>query len=201
MVKRNLFFAALFFATMALSSISSAAQIAVSNVTASSTFGTYSLSNLTNGSGLTGSLHSGDWTTKWLTNQNDPGTLVFDLGFAYDLTSSSIWNYGNGCCGAGRSVKDLGVEASLDGITYFNIGSFLLNQPVGDPFAAESISLITTAQFVRFNLNSNYGDSYTGLSEVQFFGEAASVSEASSIALLGLGLMGLGISRRKKKML
>lgn len=173
-----------------------AAPITVSSVTASGTFSSYNVNNLINGSGLSGGLHSGLYTGKWLTNGTVTGSLVFDLGAVFDVTNSSIWNYGNGCCGAGRSVKNLAVEGSLDGVTYFDVGSFILTQPVGDPFAAESIALNETARYFRFNLQSNYGDSYTGLSEVQFNGSEAAVPEPATLALVALGLIGFAARRR-----
>lgn len=176
-----------------------AGLISVSNVTASSTFGsTYNPDNLINGSGLVGSLHSGDWTNKWMTNSTVTGSLLFDFGSVFALSESSIWNYGNGCCDENRSVKDLSVESSIDGITFFSVGDFTLNKPIGDPFASETITLNTSAQYVRFNLNSNYGSSFTGLSEVQFSGTTTNIPEPATLILLSLGLAGIGFSRKKK---
>ncbi|AEE22473.1 PEP-CTERM sorting domain-containing protein [Paraglaciecola chathamensis] len=174
-----------------------AGLIPVSEVTASSTFYSYSTDNLVSGSGLSGNTHDGNWENKWLANETVTGTLVFNFGSIFDISSSSIWNYGGGCCGTTRSVKDLGIEASLDGITYSSIGSFILNQSTDPLILADTIFLDTTAQYIKFNLNSNYGANYTGLSEVQFNGVAASVSEPTSIALLTLGLAGIGFSRKK----
>ncbi|GAA0856680.1 discoidin domain-containing protein [Aliiglaciecola litoralis] len=184
--------------TYLIASSVNAGVISISNVTASSTWSTYNVDNLINGSGLIGSLHSGEYTGKWMTNNTVTGSLLFDFGSVFDLTSSSIWNYGNGCCGIDRSVKDLSAEYSIDGITFFAIGDFILNQPVGDPFASETIALNASAQYIRFNLNSNYGSAYTGLSEVQFNGTAAAVPEPTSFVLLALGIAGLGFSRKKK---
>lgn len=180
-------------------SIAQAVPIAVTNVTPSSTFYTYNPVNLTNGSGLTGNLHSGDWQNKWMTDETVTGSVIFDLGSVFDVGSSSVWNYGGGCCGAGRSVKDLSVEASVNGVTYFNVGDFVLDQVPTDPIPSQSIALNVTAQFFRFNLNSNYGDTYTGLSEVQFFeGSVVRVPAPATLMLLGLGLAGVGYQRRKQ---
>lgn len=177
-----------------------AAPITISSVTASDTFFTYDVANLINGSGLSGGLHSGDYTSKWLTNGTVTGSLIFDLGTTYNISSSTIWNYGNGCCGEGRSVKDLVVEGSIDGISYFNIGNFVLHQPAGDPFAGESIALGDIARYVRFDLNSNYGDTYTGLSEVQFAGVATNaVPEPTMPALIAISLLGIAATRRRRQ--
>lgn len=175
----------------------SAAPISVSSVTASSTFFTYNSINLINGNGLSGNLHSGDYTTKWMTNNTSTGWLVFDLGGVYNVASSSVWNYGNGCCGADRSTRDLGVQGSFDGISYFDIASFVLSQPIGDPFLGEVLSLNSTARYFRFNLNSNYGSSYVGLSEVQF--EGGVVPEPAELALFAIALAGLAAVRARKQ--
>lgn len=176
---------------------SHAAEISVVTVTPSSTFYTYNVNNLINGSGLTGNLHSGDWTTKWITNGTTTGSLTFDLGSLFSVGSTDIWNYGPGCCGNGRSVKDLGISFSTDGISYSSFGNFVLAQPVNDPFAAQSLNLSFNARYVQFALNSNYGDSYTGLAEVKFFTTAVPEPETYAMLLAGLGLMG-AVARRRK---
>lgn len=179
-------------------SAANAGVISVSDVTPSSTFYTYDVNNLVNGAGLSGNIHDGTWSNKWMTNQTVTGTLTFDLGTIYDISSTSIWNYGGGCCGDGRSVKDIEILTSIDGLTYSSIGSFVLSQSATASITADVIALNTTAQYIRFDLNSNYGDSYTGLSEVQFNGDAAAIPEPFSFALLALGFIGIGFSRRKK---
>lgn len=184
-------------AALLVSGVVNAGLIAVSDITASSTFSSYDVNNLINGSGLSGSSHSGDWTTKWMTNETVTGSLIFDLGATYNVYSGSIWNYGGGCCGTARSVKDLSVEVSVDGIDYFTIGDFVLGQSSEVPIYSQTIALNTTASYIKFNLNSNYGDNYTGLSEVQFTGEATTIPEPTTIALLACGLIGIGLARVK----
>ena len=73
----------------------------------------------------------------------------------------------------------------------------MLAQPTTDPFAAETLNLGFNARYVQFALNSNYGDSYSGLSEVKFFTSAVPEPETYAMFLAGLGLMG-AIARRRK---
>jgi hypothetical protein len=188
------------FAFIVAGSVSTiAAPINVASVNASSTFYSYNVNNLINGSGITGNYADGNWENKWLTDNTVTGTLLFDLGAVYDLSSTSIWNYGTGCCGNDRSVKDLGIEKSIDGISFTNIGNYVLNQPTTDSFLADIIGLNTAARYIRFDLNSNYGDDYTGLSEVQFNGAAVGVPEPATLALFALGLFGFVAARRRKQ--
>ncbi|PCJ31403.1 MAG: PEP-CTERM sorting domain-containing protein [Moraxellaceae bacterium] len=180
-----------------MASIAQAGLIQVSEVSASHTFGNYRANNLINESGLSGDLHDGGANSKWLSYRVN-GFVLFDLGAIFDISSSNIWNYGGGCCGNSRSVKDIIVEASLDGNTYFNVGSYVLNQPKDLPFGPDEILLDTTAQYIKFTLKSNYGDAnYIGLSEVKFFSELLPISAPASIVLFGLGLIGLGLLRKK----
>jgi len=191
-------FSAVALAAVAFTS-AQAAEIAVSSVTASSTFYTYNVNNLINGSGLVGANHTGDWVNKWLLNGTTTGTLTFDLGSLFKVGSSTVWNYGPGCCGEGRSVKDLGISVSTDGVNFSSSGNFVLNQVTTDPFPGQSLALNdVSARYVRFSINSNYGDTtYSGLSEVKFYGTTAvPEAETYAYALFGLGVVGVALRRR-----
>ncbi len=178
-----------------------AAEIAVSSVTASSTYYTYNVNNLINGSGLVGTDHTGDWENKWLLDSVTTGTVTFDLGSLFKVGSSTVWNYGTGCCAVERSVKDLGVSVSTDGVNFSNAGAFVLTQPTTDPFPGESLALNdVSARYVRFSINSNYGDTtYSGLSEVKFYGTAVPEAETYAYALFGLGVVGVALRRKATK--
>lgn len=186
--------------SVALASHASAA-IPVSGVTTSSTFSTYNSINLINGSGLSGALHDGNFTNKWLADTDDvTPTLTFDLGDLFNLTDTVIWNYGGGCCGATRNVNRLNIMGSTNGSTFASLGSFALSDPTSASFGGDTLTLSGVARYVRFDILSNRGDpNYTGLSEVQFNGANAAVPEPATWAMmiLGMGLVGASIRRRK----
>lgn len=178
-----------------------AAEIAVTSATASSTFFTYNVNNLINGNGLVGTDHTGAWENKWLLDSVTTGTVTFDLGSLFKVGSSTVWNYGPGCCGEGRSTKDLGISVSTDGINFSSSGNFVLNQVTTDPFPGQSLALNdVNARFVRFSINSNYGDdTYSGLSEVKFYGTAVPEAETYAYVLFGLGVVGVALRRKAIK--
>lgn len=175
-----------------------AAEIAVASVTASSTFSTYDVNNLINGNGLVGANHTGAWEGKWLLDGSTTGTLTFDLGSLFKVSSTTIWNYGPGCCGENRSVKDLGISVSTDGVNYSSSGAFVLDQASTDPFPGQNLALNdVNARYVRFSINSNYGDqTYSGLSEVKFYGTAVPEAQTYAYTLMGLGVVGLAMRRK-----
>ena len=176
-----------------------APEISISSVTPSSTFSTYNAINLINDAGMIGNLHDGNFTHKWMTDSTVTGTLVFDLGKLYAVDSTSIWNYGEGCCGNERSVRDFGISYSTNGISYTNFGNFVLQQSNANPFPGESFALGFNARYIKFSLNSNYGDEdYAGLSEVKFFGAPVPEPETYAMLLTGLCLMGAAVSRKKQ---
>ncbi len=184
--------------TSALATPAFASEIDVVNVTASSTFYTYNVNNLINGSGITGDLHSGNWATKWITNGTTTGTLTFDVGSELFIGNTTVWNYGTGCCADSRSTKDLGISYSTDGVNYTNFANVVLAMPTLNPFPGETFGLNFNARYVKFALNSNYGDGYTGLSEVKFT-TAVPEPESYAMMLAGLGLMASFVRRRKQK--
>jgi F5/8 type C domain len=191
-------------AAFSASPLSSNAAIVISSVSASSTFANYQLANLTNGSGLFGGLHSGRYQDKWLSaeGQTQP-TLTFDLGSVYALTNTSIWNYGGGCCGTDRNVKELDILLSTDGTNYNSLGMFSLSNPTTAFFGADIIGLAGNARYVRFDVLSNYGGlSFTGLSEVQFNGQAVSAVPETATWLMmiaGIGVVGSLARRRRQR--
>lgn len=190
-------------AASTLCTVASAAPVAISSVTASGTFFTYNVANLINGVGLNGdNTHTGNWQAKWMNDGGATGSLTFDFGSTVALASTIIWNYGGGCCDSNRSVKDLVIEASTDGLNYLDLGQFVLDQSDTTAIDAQVLSLgSVNARFVRFGLLSNYGGGYAGLSEVQFFadsGSNSSVPEPTALSLLAAAGLGMAAARRRK---
>lgn len=185
-------------ALLVVSSMAFASEITITSVTASSTFGYYNVTNLINGAGLSGDLHDGEWGNKWMSNAGAiPAWLIFDLGTPYSVAGTSIWNYGPGCCGNGRSTRDLTVSWSSDGGTYTPLGGFVLNQYSTVPFPADSLALGVTARYIRFDLLSTYGDGYIGLSEVKFY-DTAAVPEPGTVWLAAAGIGLIALVQRKR---
>ena len=185
---------------LAVVSTSFAGVIPVASVTASSTFSTYNVNHLIDGSGLSGGLADDNFLNMWMNSGGSTATLVFNLGAVYTLDSTSIWNYNADCCGLDRSVQSLNILVSTDDVTFSPAGSFSgLPEGTGSPIPADVLSLSGSAgQWVEFDITSNYGGNFSGLSEVQFSGEAGQVPEPASGLLLLAGMAGGFIYRRRR---
>ena len=200
----------LFFATavvLAFAAPAAAAVIQPVGVVASDTFRTYNVENLINGSGLSGGKHDTNWQAMWQSTWDDvPHYLVFDLGQQVSLQSTSIWQYAADFnfpwIETDRGVRDLGISISLDGLTFAPATDVVMERHFLDaqnrktPFAAQVFELTGDARYVRFDLNSNYGGAWTGLSEVRFSG---AIPEAATWAMMimGFGMVGGAIRRRR----
>lgn len=204
-------------ATLALPAY--AAIITPVSVTASSTQthgGYYFAENLINGSGLSDDgLHDRNFRNMWMTQLGvATAELVFNLGSVYQLASTDIWqfNYADPYPAnpytintVDRGVKDFRILTSLDGIDFTEVFNGTLARANGDPVAAQTIALNGSAQFVKFDILSNYAegtiyDPYaSGLSEVRF--NAAAVPEPATWAMMigGLGLVGASMRRRARR--
>jgi hypothetical protein len=171
--------------------------IPISSVTASSTFSSYNVQNLINGSGISGGLSDDQFENEWITNGTTTGTLVFDLGAVFSLADAQVWNYNADCCGLERGVQTMTVLTSLDDVTFTPLNTFGLSEGTGLPLAPNVLDLAgASARYVEFDLTQNYGDAgFIGLSEVQF--DSSAIPEPSAAFFLIGGLSVLALVRHR----
>jgi hypothetical protein len=145
----------------------------VTTTTNMGTWSTYSMPNLTNGVGLsqlsvTGT-HSATFGEMWMSNTNQTtGWLQFDLASPLPIAVIAVWNY-NSTISLLRGVNQMNVSTSLDAINWTPLSTELVPQGTGLALPPHLIQASgVTARYVRFDILSNFGTNYTGLSEVQF---------------------------------
>ena len=153
------------------------------------TFSTYNIQNLTNGVGLSAmnlsATHSNTWQDMWISNQITTGWLQFDFGSVQSLNAIAVWNY-NSSISLLRGVASMNVSTSTDGVNWTPLSSETPAPGTAQALAPHLIAVGgVPAQYVRFDILQNYGNTYTGLSEVQFV--AGSGGVLGSNTTLGQG--------------
>ena len=190
-----------------------AASYLVPNVNASvSGIGTnspYNIVNIVNGQGLPGNTPSLTGNHASSTNTNSwrsalgflaapkPIQITFNFGVARNLTGLSFWNATDGSPDNSQlfGVKDVTFQylsgATWTALTPLSPWTGAFTQGLASPQLVD-FSQVTTTQ-VRFNIASNFGGQRVAINEVQF---KAVPEPSASLALLALGLAGVGLRKR-----
>ncbi|MEM1321223.1 MAG: discoidin domain-containing protein [Bacteroidota bacterium] len=129
---------------------------------------------------LNGQCYSRDWNNHWTSCQTqqspnpqrgDGHWLMYDLGFAYTLGTSQIWNV-NEAGNLGRGFKNVNIDYSLDGQNWTEWGSFQVAQGTGASDYAGSAGFDLdglTARYLLITAVDNWGGTNCyGLSEIRF---------------------------------
>jgi hypothetical protein len=176
----------------------------ITGVTATTDMGnglTTDIAHIVDGSGLsslslTASHAVASSSNAWVSAGNVTGQVNFDLHGAYTLVGMSVWNF-NGLNIFG--VQGVSVSTSTDGVTFTPLAGGPTTFAIGVNDASESPQQFTfgpvVADFVRFNITSNYGGQDSGLSEVGFDGTpvtpAVPAPPTLLLALVGVGCIGV----------
>jgi hypothetical protein len=160
------------------------------------------IESIVDGSGLssytTGAIHEvSSSSNSWATAGFPGGFFAFDLGDVYNVDGMAVWNFSSIGFNAVtiRSSIDLGSFSSIPGApTNFAIGGT-------GPTLAEIFKFTTTARYISITVTSIHGSTLPalGLNEVMFTGTKPTEAPVpATLALISVGLLGLGWSRRKK---
>ncbi|MFC7047686.1 PEP-CTERM sorting domain-containing protein [Emcibacter nanhaiensis] len=127
-----------------------------------------------------------------------PMELTFSLGGLYAIQSLGLWSFG---FDAGVNAFDLYAADNAGFVDEILLGSFNATNitteasNVGQVFSFAS----TEASFVKMVINSNFGHPQAVVGEIAFeLSDDVQVAEPAGLGLLGLGLLGLAATRKRR---
>ena len=133
---------------------------------------------------------------------SSPGSIIFDLGQTYALDNFLLWNDTDT-----QGINSFTLSISDDVTFTTPSGIFNYNATVGDVDGGSSYGKsvplqifgagASSGQYVQLSINSLHRGSDVNFGEVAFDVSSHTVPEPSIIALLSLGLVGIGLTRRK----
>lgn len=124
------------------------------------------------------------------------GNIDFDLGGVYSVDRFGLWNGGY----RGIINAELFTSITADFASATSVGVINPTRS-GSADLRENLQVFdlidTNAQFVRLSIYS-HATNILGVAGVAFDVNSSSVPEPATLALLGIGLAGIGFSKRKK---
>lgn len=120
--------------------------------------------------------HSTNWFDGWVSCETSPNPnslygnshwIMYDLGFDYELKETRLWN-ANEPNNLDYGINEFNIDYSLDGVEWFNLGTFNLEQASGESIyeGVEGPNFNETlARYVLITPTTNHGGECFGFSE------------------------------------